>query len=292
MVRDCPTCFDGSALALLKTAWAWCAVPAAAVAWGMLLLPSPAAVSSAEPPVLAVDEDLRLERLARQTLYQDKLLGPLNLGVRVHHRVAVLWGPVPSADLARRAVELLRRLPTLVEVRDELNIQPPEEPPRGDRYLPAPQALPMKPAIPKDASPRPAPRPAVLTNNTAGSSVSSPSPVGYPALQLQTSVKPGQQAPANEAPEKMLAAIPIPSQADAVFVGTANGALLIERVTRLQRGDARFRHLRVEVRGKVVHLQGQASSWAHIHELARKIAELAGVERVVLGDLRTLSSSR
>jgi osmotically-inducible protein OsmY len=258
----------------------------------MFLLPSPAAVLSAEPPVLGVDQDLRQERMARQTLYQDKVLGPLNLGVRVHHRVAVLWGPVPSADLARRAVELLRQLPTLVEVRDDLNIQPPEEPPRGDRYLPAPQALPMKPAIPNNASPRPSPHPAVLTKNAAASLVGSPSPVGYPKPQMGSSVKPGPQAPDYDGPEGMLPAIAIPSAADAVFVGTATGDLLIERATRHQRSDPRFRHLRVEVQGKVVHLQGQAQSWADIHELARRIANLAGVERVVLGDLRTLSSSR
>jgi hypothetical protein len=64
------------------------------------------------------------------------------------------------------------------------------------------------------------------------------------------------------------------------------GEWLIEGVTRIQREDPRFRRLRAEVRGNVVRLTGESSHWADVHELARRIARLPGVERVMLGEIR------
>jgi hypothetical protein len=61
---------------------------------------------------------------------------------------------------------------------------------------------------------------------------------------------------------------------------------LIETVTRVQRADGRFQHIRPEVRGGVVRLNGEAARWTDVHELARRLARLPGVERVLLGELR------
>src|SRR5207245_2442047 len=79
-------------------------------AWGVLA--GPAEAGSAK-------DDLYQTVLARRALQNDALLAPLNLGVRVRQRVATLWGPVASAEAARRAVALLRELPELAAVRSE-----------------------------------------------------------------------------------------------------------------------------------------------------------------------------
>src|SRR3979490_16022 len=59
---------------------------------------------------------------ARKLLMDDPQLGPLDLGVQVTSRVAVLWGPVPSRELAYRAEQRLRTLYDLVEVRNRLTL--------------------------------------------------------------------------------------------------------------------------------------------------------------------------
>src|SRR5262249_18068119 len=76
---------------------------------------------------LELGQDVWHTVLARQALLQDQQVGTLNLGVKVHNRVAILWGPVPSAPLARRVVELLRQIPDLIAVQNELCIGPPED---------------------------------------------------------------------------------------------------------------------------------------------------------------------
>jgi hypothetical protein len=220
--------------------------------------------------------------LARQTLFQDKLVGPLNLGVRVRRRVAVLWGPVPSAELARRAVALLEGLPDLVEVRDELTVQPVDERPPRDRYLPPPDSLPPAPDVSR-AAPTKA---GVLTRHSALSLAGSTSPVGYPQEASPALGSRTPPAPANPAAGTVLPAIRIPVKAAEASNGTEAGEVLIEAVTRLQRADPRFGRLHAEVRGQVVHLRGEVERWGDVHALARTVAHLPGVERVVLGNIR------
>src|SRR5437879_4427417 len=91
------------------------------------LCPSLLVLVLAQPTLRAGDDfdfprDLLHTLLARRALFQDRELGPLNLGVKVHHRIATLWGPVPSADLAQRAVQVLRLVPDFVEVKSELQV--------------------------------------------------------------------------------------------------------------------------------------------------------------------------
>src|SRR5262249_9560844 len=72
--------------------------------------------------------DLRHEVLCRQVLADDPALRPLNLIVRVTDRVATLQGPVPTRELARRALQTLRKLPELREVRDRMMVQFEDDP--------------------------------------------------------------------------------------------------------------------------------------------------------------------
>src|SRR5437773_774191 len=61
---------------------------------------------------------------ACQRLQEDELLAPLNVGVKVRHRVAILWGPIPTAELALRAEQRLRTMIELVDVRNDLIVMP------------------------------------------------------------------------------------------------------------------------------------------------------------------------
>jgi hypothetical protein len=57
-------------------------------------------------------------------------------------------------------------------------------------------------------------------------------------------------------------------------------------VAALCRQDERFRQLRAEVHGRTVHLRGTAARWEDVHDLARRISRLPGVDRVALEDIR------
>src|SRR5947209_7637347 len=72
----------------------------------------------------ATERDVMLTMLARRALLLDAELAPLNLGVRVRNRVATLWGPVPSAELAFKAEQRLRGLLELLAVHSELIVAP------------------------------------------------------------------------------------------------------------------------------------------------------------------------
>jgi len=249
-----------------------------ALALGLCLFSSPPLLPSAEPPAIAGEPDLRHELMARRVLLRDPLLGPLNLGVRVHRHVAFLWGTVPSAELARRAVGILmKQIPEFTEVRNELQIQPLD-------ITTSPVPAPKRPA-PLPAVPRPlAPPTGVLTKQGTQSPQVTPSPVGYPQW------KPPDQAafaPPDRQAGPLLPTIAIPRPPVAPIAATPPGEWLIEAVTRVQRSDPRFRQLRPEVRGQTVRLDGSVERWADVYDLAQRITQLRGVERVVLSDIQT-----
>ncbi len=90
---------------------------------------------------------------ARKILQSDPQLGPLNIGVRVTGGVALLWGPVPSADLAYRAEQRLRPLFELIEVRNTLTVdtdgvlEPPAPPSSLEQFAPATPREPRRPLL-------------------------------------------------------------------------------------------------------------------------------------------------
>src|SRR6266540_3074712 len=64
--------------------------------------------------------DVRQTIQARKLLSDDPELAEWNIGVTVRDRVATLWGPVPSAQVAFRAELCLKAMIELAEVRNEL----------------------------------------------------------------------------------------------------------------------------------------------------------------------------
>lgn len=64
----------------------------------------------------------------RKLLADDPELAPYNIGVSVHGRVATLWGPVPSIEVAFRAELTVRGMFELTNVRNELFVSELVEP--------------------------------------------------------------------------------------------------------------------------------------------------------------------
>lgn len=256
----------------------------AAVTWVLLTAGAGSGVED------AAKADLRFTIRARTALQEDPLLAPLNLGVRVDGRVATLWGPVPSAELARRAVVRLQRLPELSAVRDELFLDP-----WADHVLDRPRVpslrLPLRPAEPggavmpvtpapqfgTPASPRreggtgggwrPGAAPAAATGPRDTARLGAPLPV-TPAVRMPAS------PPSLPTSSRTPAAARVPLS-------------LAEAVRQIQQGDERWRRMQVEIRGDRVFLSGVVYRWQDLHEFARRLTRLPGVAGVTLQSIRT-----
>ena len=97
----------------------------AALVMAFVYLPCRAGIVPVKPaqPTAAAEaaaRDVVLTIQARRRLLKDRELGTLNVGVRVRNRVAVLWGPVPSVELALKAESCVREMFEIVEIRNEL----------------------------------------------------------------------------------------------------------------------------------------------------------------------------
>jgi hypothetical protein len=125
-------------------------IPLRVTLWATLA--SLVALPAQAAPPETVYRDIWQTIRARKVLFEDEVLGPLNLGVKVRNRVAILWGPVPSAELAVRAEARLRGMIELIDVRNELLVIPDD--PREATPTPFPGLRPER-APPSLPGPRP-----------------------------------------------------------------------------------------------------------------------------------------
>lgn len=102
------------------------------------------------PTALAATSDARITLNARRALFTDPELAACNLGVSVRGGVATLLGVVPTAELARRAAECVRRIDGVRDVQSDLSVVHPAEDPSRPRSRP--------PAASLTAAPQPEPR--------------------------------------------------------------------------------------------------------------------------------------
>jgi BON domain len=244
--------------------------------------------------------------LARRALLQDARLAPYNLGVKLQNREVVIWGTVPSAELAKRAEDLVRGVPEFVHVRSEVRIDPNEGlpiPKAMPRYLPepalreaqrpmhaTPQAAqrPLEPA--SLSAPDPLPMIGAIVLPVAPVEAAAPVQVEAPRSGLAPAVltvramfprmTPMPRWQPRAAPPVQVPVEPI-RPAAATLLAPDNGDSLEQRVNAVQRSQHRFRTVDAEVRDHVVTLRGPADQ-AATHELARLVARLPGVERVIV----------
>lgn len=236
-------------------------------------------------------QDLMLTVLARKALLDDRELAPLNLGVRVHNRVASLWGPVPSPLLADRAIRMLSSLPELVQVRNDMHIAVEEE------VFPVPRTVPQLPWAPGGS-------PATLTiHEKASGGVGRPAPsasgVGRTAPSVGTTpkvgdapngalsesawqtVRPGQdpRMPDHREFEVVLPSLRLPTPPLSNPAAAALDRTIGKSLNDLRR-DPRFRSIDVKVKDSLVTLTGDPA--ASLYDFAHAVSHLPGVARVIV----------
>jgi hypothetical protein len=227
----------------------------------------------AEPPGV---RDLGRTLLAKDTLQRDPELAPLDLGVSVRKGVATLYGPVPSRELGEHAAALLRRLPELSGVRNQLYVEtsadrpPPKDAVARPRPLlwtasrPEGKRRPA-PLVPVESLPAPATLPQAAP---APAWIPVPSPAGTPPTVVAKKLEP---------PVAVLAPrVPAPATPPAILAAAE----------KLRSGQERFRRVRVEVRGDRVLLSGSVARLQDVYDLSQAISNLAGVAGVTVRAIR------
>lgn len=205
----------------------------------------------------------------RKLLLEDEVLGSINLGVRVRDRVAYLWGPVPTPELALRAEQKLRECIEIKEIRNDLYV---EERPVGPLYLPElPGGDPTPPRAPRLA---PAPdhtltrRPSVLPRAT------------FPTQTREVILEP---TPMPEVREVELPTLKLPSQALRWEPAPTN---LEDQVGTLLRAQNRYQTIQFRVEGPQVFLNAGTGNQQALHEAAQVVAKVPGVRQVILQNPR------
>jgi hypothetical protein len=252
--------------------------------------------------------DLELTLRARKALLQDPTLAPLSIGVTVHDRVAVLWGKVPSVELARQAQTRLRQVLGLSGVQDDLCVCPtpgasPAKPlppvsaraPLADPVVPQPprifgalvhrpgdeliapgrdllwrpgEGVPLGPPI-VDPAPTSNPPPAVWRPRSTPLAEPVLSPTVTPPGILIMPFATGTAGPVLSTP----VAIPeLPS-------GSVR-----EAIAALCQREARFARIAYQVRGGEVHIQSSPGHSEAVFAFAQAVSHLTGVQRVILED--------
>jgi hypothetical protein len=236
--------------------WGATAVLAAAV-WCASAGPQRAAEPAPPPPAKKLTfRDIQLTVHARKALAEDPVLGPTNLGVRVQDNVAVLWGPVPSEAVKRRAAELVKKVKGVYEARD------------GDVYVATPTAIVEAPPLPdpppvaptKTASASPDPATGTIAALT-GLPETDPPPAPVVVLKAPLPVD-GKEA------SKEVAAVP----PDDLAAG----------LERVRASDRRFRAVEYRLEGDAVVLRPGGRP-EDVMAFARAISRLPGLSRIVVG---------
>jgi len=164
-----------------------CCLPSLALGQGYSpKFPTPIAPAPDRPnPLAHILVDVVQTMHVRKLLNDDEILKQYNLGVRVEKRVAILWGPVASPEIAKRAEQRIRRMIEISKVRDETVVMvddPQRSPDFSNPRAAQPPATPMK-GEPKT---RPVGGTARLTSNPAAA----PTPV-------LTGIEPSEEGTSN-----------------------------------------------------------------------------------------------
>ncbi len=211
--------------------------------------------------------DVRQTMEARKLLADEPDLEAFNIGVSVQNRVATLWGPVPSIEVAFRAELVLRTMFELTAVRNELFVCELVEPMRKKplridnppRLLPdlAPPKLPVLPRLLPGA-------PGVLMGSENKRPVSQPTAKAKPLPVLP----------------RIEANIPAPAPAPAP--ATDGDQQLVTAVRNLLAANASFAQVQFIVKDGRVYLRTIGPDADSLQEAARVVARLPNVAGVVL----------
>jgi hypothetical protein len=249
----------GSVLATL-TLCGWCA---------------DAAGQSGRPP-LGDLHNCRLTLEARQALLEDKTLAALNVGVSVRNGTATLWGPIASQELARRAAQAVRKVQGIVDVRSDLRIEP---------VAPAMDFVVLPVAEPPSRQAEPLRE---VARRWPGELLARPGDSRW-LTDSQPRQREEWTAPREAVP--IMPSLVVPSPPPVPAPGSPGASSLLIQIDQLRQRDARYRDIRLQVRGGVVHLSGTVYRGDDVYEFARAVARLPGVARVLVDDIRVAPAS-
>jgi hypothetical protein len=234
------------------------------------------------PGRLPADEtgvlDLSRSLLAQTALQQDPVLAPLDLGVKVHRGMATLFGPVPSPELGERAAALLRRLPELSGVRNELFVDPFAGALAQENAFTRPRPPHWTTSRPEAVRRPPTPPPGENTQAPASPTPAPPAPAWVP-VPAPARVPPSA-APKVSRPPPVLPGIRVPAPAATSPSG------IEAAVEELWRGQERFGRIRAMVQGDRVFLSGAVARWQDAYDLSQAITDIPGVAGVTLRAIR------
>lgn len=248
-----------------------------------LWLAGTAAAGELPAPTPVVESDRDLERKADAALAKVPELHRLNLIVSVVGRAAVVGGAVPDEAARARVEAVLRTVPGLTDVKVACWVPVAEDPlvakvgqrltapVVGGPTVPTPSPTPP----PATSPPVPNPRPHSSTGVVTAQRVVPPTVDFRLLLDPVTSV--GPQRPAQPPPYPT---IPAPAVPTVPAEGPA------DVLAGLKAKSPRFAGLTVSMANGVATVSGSATDPAAAWEVAAAMRAAAGVDRVVIGELR------
>jgi osmotically-inducible protein OsmY len=252
----------------------------------------PAPAASATVP--AGISDVVLARSALSALDADPQLREINLVVSVVDRVAVIGGPVPTADLANRAEDLVRRIPGITQVKNKCFVQPTQDPllrAIAGRIGPTPRTsitdLPgivptSRPATTGDPVPSPSEN-AIVMADPPGTTVVAQKPVLPPPSASGILLPPVAVSPVTTPPPPTPGVLTSVPPVPPPVVAAARPGDVQAAVDVVRKGDTRYAGLTIEHRDGMLVIAGTAARASDAWDLAQAVRRVPGVTRVVVG---------
>lgn len=250
---------------------------------GMAPAAEPTPPASAAPSL----PDVVLARSALTALDAEAELKGVNLVVSVVNGVAVIGGPVPSAAIAKRAEQIVRKVEGMKEVRNTCFVSSGPDPllkaiAEKTGSLPPRPIMGELPAIlgnPSTPPMSPFPQGGKVVIGNADSTVVARKPAlsssGAAGL-LGAPVGPAE--PNTSSPVIPPASAAAPGQ----LTGSTAGGVLAA-ANEMKRTEARFANLTIELRDGTLVVGGSAPLASDGWDFAKKIQHVPGVSRVVVG---------
>lgn len=249
----------------------------------------PAPAAAAESPGTS---DVLLARSALAALDADPHLRDANLVVSVVDRVAVIGGPVTSADAGKRAAWVIQNVPGIAEVKNRCFVHAGPDPllrAVADRVGTRRPLVPELPPIVAGARPTPT----AALPPPAASEVVSPAPVEQRRVAFSPTLPPADSVllppvgvaapPALPPPSR--SAVPATTIPSAPVTGTPTGrpADVLTAAGTVRGANPKFAALTVEMRDGTLVIAGAAARTADAWEFAQALRRLPGVSRVAVG---------
>lgn len=220
---------------------------------GVLLVAPVVCSAEADPaPARAAFEgarDLEIEVRARHLLLTDDELAPFNLGVTVRNGVAVVSGPVSSAEMKAKALKKIENVRGIFKVESGMYVA------RDAGQWLDPPGIQQLPDAPQQTS-------SAMPDLRTGQ---------LPVFPGQFEVK--KLSEPRGAPKLVTLLPPVAMSEDSGDLTTV--------IERIRKGDERYRLIQYDLKNGAIYLRGSAKP-ENVMAFARALSNVPGVERIVV----------